>query len=124
MGRRMALLPGLCAAAVCFAAGPGKPLNWRELITIAQTHPTTDLQWCTGKAQILEHHPQFREMLSSFPRGPKSLAGDVTGGACSFVVHARFDHSPATLSALTLELPPTAPPECGKKWLTALQGAY
>lgn len=124
MSRRIGFLLGLCATAVSFAADAEKPLNWRELITVAQPRPTTDLKWGTGKAQILEHHTQFREMLSSFPRGPKSLAGDVTDGACSFVVHARFDHSPATLSALTLELPPTAPPECGKKWQTALQGLY
>ena len=117
-------LLGLCTAAGSFAADEEKPLDWHALITVAQTRPTTDLRWGAEKAQILEHHHQFREMLSVPPRSQGAfLTEDVADGACSFVVQASFDHS-AALSRLTLELPLTAPPECGKKWLAALQALY
>lgn len=126
MNRRLRFLMaivGLCATAGSVAADAEKPLDWRELITVAQSHPMTDLQWGTDKAQILGHHRQFQEMLSPFPGGQKPLAGEVADGACSFVVHARFSGLPA-LSGLTLELSRTAPPECGKKWLAALRALY
>jgi hypothetical protein len=118
-----AILASCTAAAAAFAADDEKPLDWRELITVAQSRPTTDLQWGTDKAQILGRHSHFHEVLSPFPRGQKRLAADVTDGACSFVVHANFERS-AALSGLSLELPRTAPSDCGRKWLAALQRLY
>lgn len=126
MNRRLSVLAailGLCTTAAGLAADEEKPLDWRELITVAQNRPTTDLQWGTNKAQILEHHHHFEETLSPFPGGQKRLAENVSDGACSFVVHANFERS-AALSWLSLELPRTAPPECGKKWLAALRALY